>query len=75
MTNVSVNIFGITGQSPYDIYICQSDVNNCIYINTISGTTYSFDLPKPMDNSLQYIIKVIDNNNRVITSIENVSNS
>jgi hypothetical protein len=67
MTNVSVNIFGITGQSPYDIYICQSDVNNCIYINTISGTTYSFDLPKPMDNSLQYIIKVIDNNGRVIT--------
>jgi hypothetical protein len=75
MTNVSVNIFGITGQSPYDIYICQSDVNNCIYINTISGTTYSFDLPKPMDNGLEYIVKVIDNNNRVITSIENVSNS
>jgi hypothetical protein len=67
MVNIKVNINGITGQSPYDIYVCQSSINDCIYINTISGTTYSFDLPKPMDNSLQYIIKVIDNNGRVIT--------
>jgi hypothetical protein len=75
MVNVRVSISGITGQSPYDIYICQSDINNCIYINTISGTTYSFDLPKPIDNSLQYIVKVIDNNNRIITSVANVLNN
>ena len=74
MTNVSVKIFGITGQSPFDVYICQAAIDDCIYINTISETTYSFDLPKPMDNSLQYIIKVIDNNNRIITSVTNVSN-
>jgi hypothetical protein len=75
MTNVSVKIFGITGQSPFDVYICQPTINDCIFINTISGTTYSFDLPKPIDNNIQYIVKVIDNNNRIITSIENVSNS
>jgi hypothetical protein len=75
MTNVSVNIFGITGQSPFDVYICQPTINDCIFINTISGTTLSFDLPKPIDNNIQYIVKVIDNNNRIITSIENVSNS
>jgi len=72
MTNVSVNIFGITGQSPFDIYVCQPTLNDCIYINTISGTTYSFDLPKPMDKGIQYIIKVIDNNNRIITSVANI---
>ena len=75
MTNVSVKIFGITGQSPFDVYICQPTINDCIFINTISGTTLSFDLPKPIDNNIQYIVKVIDNNNRIITSIENVSNS
>jgi len=67
MVNIKVNINGITGQSPYDVYVCQSSINDCIYINTISGTTYSFDLPKPFDNNLQYIVKVIDNNGRVIT--------
>ena len=67
MFNIKVNINGITGQSPYDVYVCQSSINDCIYINTISGTTYSFDLPKPFDNNLQYIVKVIDNNGRVIT--------
>jgi len=67
MVNIKVSINGITGQSPYDIYVCQSSINDCIYINTISGTTYSFDLPKPFDNNVEYILKVIDNNGRVIT--------
>ena len=74
MTNISVKIFGITGQSPFDVYVCQPTIDDCIYINTISETTYSFDLPKPMNNGLQYIIKVNDNNNRIITSVTNVSN-
>jgi len=73
MTNISVNILGITGQSPYDIYVCQSSINDCIYINTISGTTYSFDLPKPFDNNVQYILKVVDNNGRVITKTTSVA--
>jgi len=73
MTNISVNILGITGQSPYDIYVCQSSINDCIYINTISGTTYSFVLPKPFDNNVQYILKVIDNNGRVITKTTSVA--
>jgi hypothetical protein len=73
MTNISVNILGITGQSPYDIYVCQSSINDCIYINTISGTTYSFELPKPFDNNVQYILKVVDNNGRVITKTTSVS--
>jgi len=75
MTNIIVEIFGITGQSPYDIYICQPTINDCIYINTISETTYSFDLPKPIDNNIQYLVKIIDNNNRLITSVVNVSNN
>jgi len=73
MVNIKVNINGITGQSPYDIYVCQSSINDCIYINTISGTTYSFDLPKPFDNNVEYILKVIDNNGRVITKTTSVA--
>ena len=73
MVNIKVSINGITGQSPYDIYVCQSSINDCIYINTISGTTYSFDLPKPFDNNVEYVLKVIDNNGRVITKTTSVA--
>jgi hypothetical protein len=66
MVNIKANISGITGQTPYDIYICQSSIDDCIYINTITGTTYSFDIPKPFDNNIQYILKVIDNNGVII---------
>jgi hypothetical protein len=72
MENIKLNINGITGQTPYDIYLCQGDVNNCIYIKTISGTTNTFDIPKPFDNNNQYILKIIDANNRVITGATNV---
>jgi len=35
MVNINVNIVGITGQSPYDVYVCQSSIDDCVYINTI----------------------------------------
>jgi hypothetical protein len=72
MVNIKVNILGITGQTPFDIYLCQSNLNNCIFVNTITETTTSFDIPKPFDNSNQYILKVIDANNITITGITNV---
>lgn len=73
MVNIRVGINGITGQSPYDIYICQTNINDCVFINTITGTTYSFDIPKPLDNQFNYTIKVIDNNGIVITGTAVVS--
>ena len=64
---VQVTINGITGQSPFDIYICQSDGTGCFYMTTISTTPYVFDIPSPQDTSLSYMLKVIDNNNCVIS--------
>jgi len=72
MENIKVSINGITGQSPFDIYLCQSSLNDCIFVETISTTTSSFDIPKPFDNNNQYILKVIDGNNRTITGSTNV---
>jgi hypothetical protein len=69
---VQVTINGITGQSPFDIYICQSDGTGCFYMTTISITPYVFDIPSPQDTSLSYMLKVIDNNNCVVTGIEPV---
>ena len=64
---VNVNITGLTGDSPFDIYICQTDNTGCFYISTINTTTYSFDIPAPYDNSLSYLLKVIDSKGCIIS--------
>jgi hypothetical protein len=66
MDNLKVFINGLTGSSPFHIYICQPNINECFYVNTITGTTYNFDIPKPFDNNTSYFLKVIDNNENII---------
>jgi hypothetical protein len=69
---VQVTINSITGQSPFDIYICQSNGTGCFYISTITSTPYVFDIPEPYNTSTSYQLKVVDGNNCVITGVENV---
>ena len=69
---IQVTINGITGSSPYDIYICQSNGTNCFYISTISTVPYIFDIPEPYNTATSYMVKVIDNNNCLITGIESI---
>jgi len=69
---LTVNINSITGISPYDVYICQSDGTGCIYINQITTTPYSFEIPSPYDNSLAYMLKIIDGEGCQITEIKEI---
>jgi hypothetical protein len=69
---LQVTINDITGQTPYDIYICQSDGTGCFYMATITTTPYVFDIPPPYDTSIEYMLKVVDNNGCVIAGIEDV---
>jgi hypothetical protein len=39
---VQVTINSITGQSPYDVYICQNTGSGCFYMATIESTPYIF---------------------------------
>lgn len=69
----TVNILAITGQSPYDIYICDVNGSNCFYIDRITGTTYSFDIPPPNDKYNAYMLKLIDGNGNAITGVTSVT--
>ena len=66
---IKVTISGITGVTPFDIYICQPDGSSCFYIDTIGSgeLPYNFDIPVPYDIGTQYMLKAIDNNNCIIT--------
>lgn len=67
---IQVSINSITGQSPYDVYICQPDGSGCFYISTINSTPYVFDIPEPYNNLTSYMVKIIDAYDCVITGIE-----
>lgn len=67
-----VTISSITGQSPYDIYICQPDGSGCFYIDTISSVPYIFNIPVPYNEYNSYMLKIVDNIGCNIIGIENV---
>jgi hypothetical protein len=69
---VQVTIDGITGQTPYDIYICQSDGTACFYVTTTSTIPYVFDIPAPNDTSLSYMLKIKDGQGCTFNAIANV---
>ena len=69
---LTITIGGITGLSPYNVYICQGDGTGCFYINQINSTPYTFDIPTPYDSSLEYMVKVVDAVGCVITSTKSI---
>lgn len=70
---VQVTISGITGQSPYDVYVCQTGGTSCFYITTIDTTSYVFDIPEPYNNLSAYMLKLVDGNNCIISGTTIVS--
>jgi hypothetical protein len=69
---IEVTINSVTGQSPYDIYICQTGGTGCFYMATITSVPYTFTIPQPYNTSTSYMLKLIDNNGCIITGVQNV---
>jgi len=69
---LSITISSITGTSPFEIYICQSDGTGCFYINDTSTVPYTFDIPSPYDTSVSYMVKVVDAEGCVITGTKSL---
>jgi hypothetical protein len=70
--DIEVNINSITGQSPYDVYLCQTGGTDCFYMTRISNVPYSFKIPTPYNNSYSYMLKIIDANNSIISGITTI---
>jgi|TARA_B110000908_G_scaffold170286_1_gene229421 hypothetical protein len=64
-TTITIN--NISGATPYDVYVCSNPSSTCIYIDTITLIPYSFDVPSLIDGQPSYILKVIDDNDCIIT--------
>lgn len=57
---VQVTISSLTGNSPYDLYVCDTSLTACTYVVTFSLPPYVFDLPAPYDTASDFCIKVVD---------------
>jgi hypothetical protein len=64
--SLRVEINSVTGQTPYDVYICDPYGSNCVYIDRVETLPYSFDIPYSFDNFNEYRLKIIDDNGDTI---------
>ena len=59
MPNI-VTITSISGNSPFDIYVCDQTISYCYYVQQIVSGPYSFDVPSPLESANPIVLKIID---------------
>ena len=60
-----VTINSITGAQDYHIYVCDTSLINCVYMDTFSNSDIplTVNVPSPYDSITNYSIKIVDSNN------------
>jgi hypothetical protein len=71
-TNITIN--NVTGAQPFNIYVCDSPITTCIYVSTINTVDipYSFDIPLVYSSLTEFVVKVVDNNDCIVTDTLNI---
>jgi hypothetical protein len=71
-TNITIN--NVTGSQPFDVYVCDSPITTCIYVSTINTVDlpYSFNIPVVYESLTQFVVKVVDNNDCIVTDTLNI---
>jgi hypothetical protein len=59
-TEVVIN--GLSGQSPFNVYLCDNPTTSCIYINTITGGTFNFEIPDIFNGQTSFNLRITTNN-------------
>jgi len=60
-----VEIISFTGNTPAQVYYCDSMSANCVFVASVTTFPYSFDVPSPYDNN-NFIVKITDSENCTI---------
>jgi hypothetical protein len=67
-TNITIST--LNGSSPFDVYVCDTGMTTCIYVNTINSgdVPYVFVIPPVFSTLNNFTVKVVDDNNCIVTS-------
>jgi hypothetical protein len=71
---IDITINDISGQTPYDVYICDTGSTYCVYVSTINyvDLPYTFQVPIVYQNETNFNIRVVDDNECEINQILNI---
>ena len=69
-TDITIN--NITGATPFDVYLCDNPITTCFYVDTISLFPYTFEVPSILSSQTDFTIKIVDNNDCIITQTLNI---
>lgn len=66
-TDITIN--NISGSTPFDVYVCDTGYTSCIYVSTITSgeLPYTFEIPPVYSSLTDFIVKVVDDNDCVVT--------
>ncbi len=61
-TDITIN--NISGATPFDVYVCNTGLTTCIYVNTINSVDlpYTFEIPPVYSTLTQFVVRVVDDN-------------
>jgi len=67
-TDITIN--NISGTTPFDVYVCDTGYTSCIYVSTITSgeLPYTFEIPPVYSSLTNFIVKVVDDNDCVVTN-------
>ena len=68
---IDITINDISGQTPFDVYVCNTGQTYCVYSATITSgdLPYTFEVPIPFLNSEGVNLRIIDDNDCQINLI------
>jgi uncharacterized secreted protein with C-terminal beta-propeller domain len=66
-TDITIN--NISGTTPFDVYVCDTGYTSCVYVSTITSgeLPYTFEIPPVYSSLTNFIVKVVDDNDCVVT--------
>ncbi len=68
---IDITINNISGQTPFDIYVCNTGQTYCVYSATITSgdLPYTFEVPIPFLNSEGVNLRIVDDNDCQINEL------
>lgn len=68
---IEITINGITGTSPYDVYVCDPTNVVCVYIDRLDTVDIpnTFDMPEILSSITTFNVKVVDKDGYISNNI------
>ncbi len=58
-----ITVTNFVGQTPFNVFLCDTNFQNCVWITTDSNVPVVFPIPAPYDVNTSFGVRIIDNNN------------